>query len=458
MLSTTDLSVSQQEMITAFYEGNRLIIAQAGHGKTVAAQSAIQELIQDGILDRVVIFAPAKVVELTWADEYEQWEHLWPIDIANGAAPMRHHLCRDGGRIVVLTLDCMAWFFENDLHLYFQGMLIDEGSKVKDVGSKRFKKMRHKIRHFGWRAAMSATPLHESSTDIYAQCFFVDGGKALGKNKEKFLYKYFMSTDYKQYKWVFQPGGVERLAEAVKDVVFLADDTEYEATLPDVEDVMVPVKMPKEAWAQYDGMCEKLALELDTGEEVAAANLAVKVGKLQMIACGAVYTYGQAEPGEKKRPKYTNWLHTGKMDALHKIIAGSKESWIVVYQYEYELEAIRKAYPRAMVLADNPAVAKTMWNRGECKLLLVHPKSASHGVNLQAGGSRMVWLSPVWSADQWDQAIRRIRRRGQQADIVWRYILMVEGTVEPAILRRHTRKETAAKYFIQHIRDRQNAA
>jgi len=115
-------------------------------------------------------------------------------------------------------------------------------------------------------------------------------------------------------------------------------------------------------------------------------------------------------------------------------------------------------YTRAMVLGDDPVTVEALWNAGKCDILLMHPKSGGHGINLQMGGCRMIWMSPVWSADLWDQCIRRIWRRGQASDSVWRYILMVENSVERLILDRHLDKMGESASFIDHLRERQHGA
>ena len=460
-LSMDDLDPQQEDAIDALYEGNTLLIAQAGFGKAVVGQTAVQELIDDDVLSRVIIFAPLKVCNLTWMTEWLEWSHLRQPLMAVGDANARRDAVLDqDAEIVVMNLDNLAWFLREFGHDHgFDGILIDEISKIKDPGSATFKKLRHHLKDFAWRCGMSATPVHEAEEDIYTQIFFVDGGEALGRNKERFMRNYFMQTDYKGYNWAFQPGGAERLSEDIKHLVFLADTESYEASLARVEDVIVPVDMGKAAWAAYDDMINTLACDID-GEEIEAPNLAVKQGKLQQICCGAIYQQVPDGLNDKGKPKFrqvTHWIHYAKLQAFGKLVCELGEPIMGVYQFTYELEWLRDAFPDALVLADDPEFAKREWNEGRCRLLLVHPKSAGHGLNLQKGGCRLAWLSPIWSADLWDQTLRRLRRRGQPADIVWRYILLVEGTVERLILNRHTVKEDNAKAFINHIRERQSA-
>jgi hypothetical protein len=427
------------------YEGNRLVIAQAGAGKTVCSQTAIQELLFDDVLDRVIIFAPLKVCTLTWAAEWKKWEHLIAPVIATGSERDRIDAILSPASIVVMNLDNMKWFFEQRYHTHFDGILIDEISKLKDPGGKTFKAMRPHIPHFQWRCGMSATPVHEAGSDIYAQALFVDGGEALGRNKEKFLRTYFMQMDYKGYKWDFQPLGLERLASVLKDVVYVADTEDYEKSLPALEDIIVPVDMGEDAWIHYEAMTNSLLATIDN-KEIEAPNLAVMQGKLQQICCGAAYD-AEGEPV---------WIHKEKFNQLTHLVGAWQEPVAIAYQFAYELEMLKAMYPDAPVLGDSPVEAERAWNAGEAHVLLLHPASAGHGVNLQMGGCRLILMSPVWSADQWDQLVRRFRRRGQPSDVVYRYILLVENSVERIILGRHDEKMGVAESFVDHMRRIQN--
>ncbi len=444
-LSLNDLSIEQEDIIDALYERNILLIAQAGTGKTVCAQTAIQELITDSVLHRVIIFAPLKVCNLTWAKEHLMWDHLWALTIATGDEKQRIEAVMDcKNSIVVMNLDNLKWYFRTfgDKKL-FDGLLIDEISKLKNPGSENFKAMRYHLKDFKCRYGMSATPVHEAATDIYAQLLVVDNGATLGRNKENFLHTYFMQMDFKGYKWDFQPGGLERLVNKLQSSVYVADTTEYEKSLPILEDVIIPVTMPLSAWEVYDDIANtQVAIVND--KLVEAPNMAIVQGKLQQICCGAIYHTDSLE-----------WLHQEKYTQLTKLVEKWQEPVVIVYQFIYELEMLRTIYPQAIVLADDAEAAEAAWNAGKYNILLVHPKSASHGLNLQQGGYRMIWLSPVWSADQWDQTIRRLWRRGQPASTVWRYTLVIENTVERIILNRHITKNYNATTFINHLKERQ---
>lgn len=454
-LSYDDLDAQQQQAITRIYENNTLLIAQAGFGKTVVAQTTAQELLADDVLNRIIIFAPSKVCDLTWQFEWQEWEHLREPAMATGNADSRRAVIENpNNAIVVINFENVVWFFNtygNDHG--FDGLVIDEGSKAKNASGALMKKLHPRkgkdhLSTFVWRLVMSATPVHESGTDIYTQVMIVDGGKALGTNQEKFRRKYFMQMDFKGYKWGFQPGGAERLAQDLADLVFVADTEDYEASLPAVEEVTVPVSMPKEAWDAYDDMCGDMLIEVD-GKEIEAPNMGAMTFKLQHICCGAVYHKKEAQ-----------WLHEKKFHALEALLLSLDGApAVIVYQWDYERDKlVDDLGPMAERLDLDPEGAKARWNEGKLRYLLVHPKSAGHGLNIQLGGCRMVALSPLWSADQWDQLIRRLRRRGQPSDIVWRYTLCVPHSIEAEMLERQAGKLFNASAFVEHLRKHANAS
>lgn len=449
-LSLSDLSPEQVRIVDRLYEDHCLLIAQAGAGKTVCAQTAAQELLDDGVLKRVLIVAPLRVCQLTWRKEWRYWEHLRPPALAIGTPEERIEAIESDANIVVINFENLKWFFDRYGREHgFDGLIIDEVSKLKAAGGTTFKSLRggrgERITDFKWRVAMSATPVHEQGVDIYTPMLIVDGGKRLGTDQDRFRRRYFMTTDYKGYKWTFQPGMLEKLADRLGDAVLVADTEDYEASLPELQETVVPVRMPPEGWEAYDAMANSLYTQIQ-GVDIEAANLAVMQGKLQQICCGAVYNPVDRHPV---------WIHKEKFRQLGYLISITAEPAIIVYQFKYELELLRAMYPAARVLADDPDGAEEAWNAGECHTLLVHPKSAGHGINLQFGGCRMIWLSPVWSADLRDQTVRRIRRRGQPSPIVYIYTLICEDSVEELIAARSDDKLAAAAQFIEHLKERQ---
>jgi hypothetical protein len=255
-----------------------------------------------------------------------------------------------------------------------------------------------------------------------------------------FKRRYFYPTDYMQYDWELKPGGEERMAEAVADLVYVMEDAAYADELVPLTEEIVYVEVPQNTWNFYQEISEELLLEVD-GQEIEAANAAVVMGKLEQLTQGAVYD----------ERKHSHWIHYAKFDALWELLNADREPTIVVYQYRFELMRLREAHPDGMDLKDPGALEA--FNAGAIDLLFMHPKSGSHGINAQTRCCQMICLKPIWSADAWDQIIGRIRRRGQTRPCR-RRTLVVRGSVDELILDRVAGKAETGVSLLDHIRER----
>jgi hypothetical protein len=441
-LTPDDLKPEQHDAIDYLYGGDGILIAGVGFGKAVVGQTAAQELLDDGVLKRVLVLAPLKVCTLTWQLEHLGWSHLEPVACALGTPAERVAAIESGARIVVLNLENVKWFFRHYGKAHgFDGLLIDELSKLKSAGSAAVKALRPRLGDFAWRAGMSATPVAESGVDIYAQALVIDGGAALGTRQDEFLIKYFYPADYERRNWTLQPGAAERLAAALAGLVFVADDGSYRAGLPELRDEIVNVDLPADAHQAYSELAAEMCVRLEAGE-VEAVNAAVLSGKLLQLAGGAVYD----ADGEVLR------IHSAKFLALRRLIDEAAGPVMVCYTYLWQLTELRWSYGNLVVLGDDPARAMADWNAGKIKILAVHPKSASHGLNLQAGGHELIILTPIWSADLNEQLVGRLRRRGQLCNFVRRTTIVATGTVDDLVLEGQDRKAGAAGLLMDHIK------
>jgi SNF2 family DNA or RNA helicase len=439
-LSYANITEVQQSAIDALYAGNKLVIAPVGFGKAVVGQTAAQELIADGVLKRVLVIAPLKVANLTWAPEYLKWDHLHRVGIATGAPQLRREALLGDFDIVVVNIENVAWMVKEGLHTGFDGLLIDEISKFKAAGGATLKALRKVAKHFKWRAGLSATPVAENAQDIYAQMLLIDLGKALGTRKDKFLTTYFYPTDYMQYNWEPLPDGLARLTAALGNHIFVADAGQYDTDLPELIEDTRWVRLPEQAQLNYDKML-KDGLLLNGAITVEAANAAVVTGKLQQIAAGAVY--------DDTGVPY--WQHRCKFIALESLLLAADGPVLVAYQYDFEKPELRLA---GVELFDGSVEMMSLWNAGRIKAMGIHPKSASHGLNLQYGGHELICMSPFWSADQWAQLLGRLRRRGQPSPFVRRTTIVARSTVDWLVLEKLAGKADYEQAFMDHLKKR----
>ncbi|MGL4651672.1 MAG: DEAD/DEAH box helicase, partial [Caldilineaceae bacterium] len=411
-----------------------ILVAPVGFGKAITGLTAACARLDTGLNRRILVVAPLKVAELVWLQESEKWQHVThTVALALGSPKQRAAAIESGAEIVVINIENIGWLIENYPDA-FDGMIIDELSKMKDVGGSTARAMRSWVKRLNWRVGMSATPVAESSADLYGQSLLIDLGKALGTRKEAFLTRYFTPTDYERRSW--QLVHAQALAAAMKDLVYVVDDTEYAAELPGLTLVEHMLVMPTEVAELYHQMAEH-----SVAMGVAAGSAAIRAGKLRQIASGGLY----GEEGALA------WFHPWRLDFAIELIKASATPMLVVYEFSFQLEYLRDTFPDALVLGDGqkfrgPELAR--WSAGEVPVLLMHVRSAAHGLNLQYGGHRMLVITPVWGSDPWQQVIGRIRRRGQPAPAVLVHELLAHATDDMKFRLRLDDKAVAEKAFM----------
>jgi len=444
MLTENDFSDAQQALIDALYGGNILAIAPMGMGKTAAAQTAATELIKDGHLKRVLVIAPLKVAQLTWANEHTKWSHLEAPAMAIGDVAKRKEALESDNPLVVINMDNVPWLMKsNDLvALGFDGLVIDEISKFKSPGSSRVRALRPRLKNFKWRVGLSAAPLTESGMEIYSQALLIDMGKSLGRSFDAFKRKFFIPTDYLQYDWVFMPpDGQQRLAAALKPIVYIAESESYTTALPILRDHIHTIKLPKHARAAYSAMARDMVAEVSDNAIEAPSNAVLSL-KLLQIASGWVYN-SESEAIQ---------IHSEKIDWVKNFVKPGQRI-ILSYWFKYELAALREAFPGLTVLSDDPVAAMAAWNAEDIDLLALHPAAGGHGTNLQKSCHTLICLGPFWSLDLWGQLLGRILRRGSTAKYVDRHVLIAESTVDELVMSRLEGKKMREGILMDHIRN-----
>ena len=450
MLNEQDLTPAQQAAIERLYNhDSTLLIAGLGFGKAIVGLTAMQELLDEGVLNRILVLAPKRTAELTWGTEPGKWDHIDDIVIACGTPKQRNTAAKSRARIVVTNFENIGWMLDS-YGDEFDGVLIDEISKMSKVGGGAVKKLRHWVKKLKWRAGMSATPVAESGLAVYSQALILDLGESLGTRYESFQRAYFYPEDYQQRSWLPFPDTYKNLAVALRRLVWVADDQAYKDALPLEEEIQVPVMLPKFAQGIYDGMEATGVVKLN-GVTVRAESAAQRVNKLHQIAAGGLY--GK----DKNNKQILVWRTDFKGDALEVLLDSlDARPKIIFYQYEFELQSLREDYGTDIpVLGQGTKFTPEMlaaWNRGEIPMIFAHHASASHGLNLQGPCCEIIHLSPVWGRDPWIQTLGRIRRRGQPSEVVFRYVLVAQDTVDEQVLLKQDRKAEREKTFMDELR------
>lgn len=433
LLTENLLTEAQHEAIGFAYERDYALLSlPMGFGKTVVSLTALAELQAEGAVGKTVIACPARVRDLVWSKEHLKWEHLQELDIT--VFP------DDSGSVVVTSFNQLKQCLNA---ADYEGLIVDELTKLKSAGGAWFKALRVKLPHFKWRLALTGTLASEGLTHLYAMAMVVDTGKAFGKRKDAFLQKYFTPIDFNQYKWEPRPGAAEQIAKAIRPFTFQI--TEDDQGRPPLAVAYTYIDMPGVAHEASVVMAKDAALELE-GDVITAVNAAVVSGKLQQICSGFVYA-------EDNRAHH---IHDAKLCALRNIASKTIRPIMIVYQFKEELQRLLAQYPEARVLGDGVSKSdaletERLWNLRQCPVLLVHPASAGHGLNFQYGGSHIVFMGPIWSRDQTDQVIARLWRRGQRDPVTVDVLVMRDSVEARVIIPRVQGKSDGAAQFSQYL-------
>jgi len=442
---TPDLLTSDQEAaITRLYQTDATLLhAQMGSGKTCVILSAIKELLRDGVLNKVLIVAPLRVANTVWKQESEAWSHLagMKIVVCTGSLSARTIAVSQPHDVLVVNFEGLPWLArEVRMMPSYDGLVIDELSRMKVAGGVQFKALRPHLKGFAWRVGATGTPASEDFLGLYAQCLVLDSGAALGTRADGFRRRFFYQTDYQGYRWELKPGADAQIAERISGLVWSVPD--YRDSLPSLEMSVVDLVMPDSVRDVYDSMRKDMVVDLDDGE-IVAANSAVLVGKLQQVCNGFLY----ADDGVGGRE--TVWLSDYRVRACVKAVHGCDGPVMLVVWYSADRERLLEALPEAVELgSDSETVVR--WNRGEIPCLVTHPRSVGHGLNLARGGRSMVWFSGCFSADLRSQTIARLWRRGQTRTV--RVIdLCVAESVDGIVRDRVMEKGIWADTFKAHL-------
>lgn len=428
------------------------LLLEMGLGKTASTLTAIDLLLNDYLeVEKVLVIAPLRVAEDTWAREAAKWDHLRHLRISKvlGTAAQRRRALQQLADLWVINRENVEWIVsEYGDRWPFDMVVVDESSSFKNHQSKRFKALR-RVRPFIKRLVeLTGTPAPNSLQDLWPQIYLLDQGERLGKTITAFRDRYFTSftPPGQQFtKYTPKEETEQRLYEAISDIVVSMKAEDW-LELPERIDQTVPIRLSGEAWELYRKLERDLLLEY-VDADVVAQTAAVLSNKLLQMASGAVY---DEERGVKE-------IHSAKLDALEDIIEAAQGKPVMVfYNYQHSLERIRERFPKARTLRKGKDGVEDIraWNNDEIELLLLHPQSAGHGLNLQESSCQtVVWYDQIWSLEAYQQANARVHRQGQTRRIVVKR-LVAEGTMDDDAVAALEAKATGQEALMQAVKAR----
>lgn len=408
-----------------------LVYVGMGLGKSAACLYRLNELFLGGEATSCLIIAPMRVANLTWPMEVKGWDQFKWMRVANLRTESGQRAFLNGtAHIYVINYDALKLLVSlverRGGTIPYDVVIFDELTRAKNPGSKRINLYRRKVpraaRHWG----LTGTPMPNSWMDLFAQARLVDNGERLGNNFLQFKREYFCGSEVVYAKWKEKVGAAATLEKKLSDITVTLKSSDW-LDIPDTVFEDVEIEFTPDLKKRYATLEKELVIELRQDKMLNVASAAVLVTKLLQFTSGHMYD----------DEKEVHPIHNLKFDALKKIAKTEKQPLLVACIFQHEQTRIRSQFPQARFFAD----AKTImaqevimadWNAGKIPMLVSHPASIGHGLNLQFGSSVLVWISLTYSRENYEQMIARLARRGQK-NLIKIYRLMVPGTVDDAV-------------------------
>lgn len=421
------------------------VLLDMGLGKTSITLTALVNLLFDSFeVHKVLVIAPLRVARTTWSDEIQKWEHLSVLKyaVAVGTEEERLSAMRSKADIYIINRENLQWLIEKSgIAFDFDMVVVDELSSFKNWQSKRFKafmKARPKVKRI---VGLTGTPSSNGLMDLFAEFKLLDMGERLGRFIGQYRSAYFAPDKRNgQIIYSYKPlsGAEDAIYQKISDITISMKSSDH-LKMPELISTQYDVTLSEKEQVKYKKLKKELVLNLPNGE-ITAANAASLTGKLSQMANGAVY-------GDDEKILE---IHEKKLDALEDIIeAANGRPILVAYWFRHDLERIRKRFD---VREIKTAKDISDWNSGNIPIAVIHPASAGHGLNLQSGGSYLVWFGLTWSLELYQQTNARLWRQGQTANTVVIQHIITKGTVDEEIMKALKAKDTSQSALISAVK------
>jgi hypothetical protein len=405
-----------------------------GLGKTACVLTALTVLKRQGMMRRALVVAPRRVANNVWPVERTKWAEFMGLtmDVLHGAHKDKL-LERTTADICVVTPEGLQWIDNNGLWSKVNAdvLVVDESSYFRHTTSKRFKTLKAVLPRFKRRIILTGTPAPRGYEDLFSQIYIVDQGGSLGRYITHYRNLYFEDHGYGYPDWRLRPGADKEINRKIAPLVLRGDAVDH-LDMPKLVHNTVRVTLPTKARETYDDFERNFYVAMD-GQEVIAPNAAVAVNKLRQAANGFMYPSG--EGGRVVE------LHTEKLEAVSALLDDLQgQSALILYEYQHDLNMLLQLIPRAQYIGggttDKQAEAAIKgFNDGSIPVLLAHPASAGHGINIQDCAQHIIWYGPTWNLEHFDQAIARVWRQGNPHERVFVHTIVVADSVEETVAK-----------------------
>ena len=426
------------------------VLLDMGLGKTSITLTALNDLLFDSFeAHRILVIAPLRVARDTWPAEVDKWDHLQSLicSVAVGTEAERRSALLKPADIYIINRENVQWLIEDSkLHFNYDTVVVDELSSFKNYQAKRFRAMM-KVRPTVKRIiGLTGTPSANGLMDLWAEFRLLDMGARLGRFISHYRLDYFQPDKRNgQVIFSYKPlsGAEQRIYDKISDITISMKSTDL-LKMPELISSEYTVQLSDDEKKRYDELKQELVLQLPAGD-ITAANAAALTGKLCQMANGAIYT----DDGSAIT------IHDRKLDALEDIIeAAGGKPLLVAYWFKHDLARITERLQKLHIPFSKLDSAESIkrWNEGELPVALVHPASAGHGLNLQNGGSCLVWFGLTWSLELYQQTNARLWRQGQSAETVVVQHIVAKGTIDERILKVLSKKDSTQAALIEAVK------
>lgn len=450
MLDRNNLHAYQRTAVEHIKEHpESALFLDMGLGKTVSTLTAIVDLINFFEVSKVLIVAPKRVAEMTWGDEVENWRHLngLRVSVIKGTAKQREAAARADADIYTVSRDNLVWLLQmwGGSKVPYDMMVLDELSSFKNHQSKRFKAAKIIRRSCNRVVGLTGTPAPNGLIDLWAQMYLVDGGVRLGKTITDYRANYFRPGAQNggiiyEYKPLATTEAV--LGEKIADITLSMKALDF-LDMPELTYINNYVELSPKVKKQYDKFEEDQVLQLMQEEEITALSAAALSNKLLQFAGGAIYDADRQVHG----------VHNEKLETLVEMIEAANGSPVLVaYNFQHEKARILEALEGFGAEALEGVDSVRRWNNGEIPVLVTHPASAGHGLNMQKGGNRIIWFGVTWNLELYQQFNARLWRQGQRNGVFVHHIV-TRGTIDEKVIAALNGKAATQDGLMSTVKD-----
>lgn len=421
------------------------VLLDMGLGKTVISLTAIADLLFDSFeAHRILVVAPLRVARDTWPAEISKWQHLKHLTyaVAVGTVKERKAALMAGADITIINRENLGWLIDSSGYEFdYDMVIIDELSSFKNHKSKRFQslmKVRPKVKRI---IGLTGTPSSNGLMDLWAEFKLLDFGERLGRFITHYRNNYFIPDKRNGeiiYSYKPMPYAEDAIYRKISDITISMKSTDH-LQMPELITSQYEVQLSEDEEQRYEELKADFILELPEGE-ITAANAASLTGKLSQLANGAIYD----DEGNIVE------FHDRKLDALEDIIESTNgKPLLVAYWFKHDLQRIKKRFDVREIKTSKDIID---WNNGDIPVAVIHPASAGHGLNLQAGGSTLIWFGLTWSLELYQQTNARLWRQGQSSGTVVIEHIITKGTIDERILKALSLKEVSQNALIDAVK------